>query len=43
MIGHLRPATPVDPRVRERAVSLVKSTMHAMTEQLEKLLSSGHL
>jgi hypothetical protein len=41
MIGHLRPEMPPNPRVRDRALSLVKSTMHATTEQLESLLS-GH-
>jgi hypothetical protein len=40
MIGHLRPQMPPNPRVRERALSLVKSTMHATTAQLEKLLNA---
>jgi hypothetical protein len=39
MIGHLRPEIPANPRVRDRAIGLVKSTMLATTEQLEKLLS----
>jgi NAD(P)-binding Rossmann-like domain len=41
MIGHLRPPIPPNPRVRDRAISLVKTTMKATTEQLEKLLSSA--
>jgi NAD(P)-binding Rossmann-like domain len=40
MIAHLRPPIPPNPRVRDRALRLVKSTMQATTEQLEKLLSS---
>jgi hypothetical protein len=43
MIGHLRPPMPPNPRVRDRAISLVKTTMQATTEQLEKLLSSVDL
>ena len=40
MIGHLRPEIPPTPRVRERAISMVKSTMQATTQQLVKLLDA---
>jgi hypothetical protein len=40
LIGHLRPEIPPKPRVRERAISMVKSTMQATTEQLETLLNA---
>jgi hypothetical protein len=44
LVGSQRPPMPDNPRVRERALRLMKTTLEAASDNLETLLSSsGHL
>jgi NAD(P)-binding Rossmann-like domain len=43
IVGSLRPPVPDNPRVRGRALRLIKATVESATENLEKLLSNVDL
>jgi hypothetical protein len=43
LVGSLRPPLPDNPRVRGRALRLIKATVESATENLEKLLSNVDL
>jgi hypothetical protein len=41
IVGSQRPPTPDNPRVRDRALRLIKATLEAANDRLETLLSTG--